>query len=116
MGNFRIVIDAVGGHGCQREKKDGEPVFGCRRLDCPDCLTQEFVERLSKIGTVNKAEFIHWPGEANSVTDEFVLPTHQIKKYEKSRWDDEAQTVIKTGEIDHYIEFKPIHRIRHGNF
>lgn len=72
MGNFRIEIDAVGGHGCQREAKDGELVYGCRNMNCPDCLTREFVEKLKSKMTVNSAKFTHWPGEKGQVSDDLL--------------------------------------------
>jgi len=72
MGDFRIVIDATGGHGCQREIKDGGQVYGCQSLICPDCLTRDFVERLARKMPVRSATFIHWPGEAGEVVDDLL--------------------------------------------
>lgn len=89
MGNFRIVIDAVGAHGCSRASKDGEKFSGCGRLDCPDCVTAEFIQRLKlSQSSIQSAKLIHWPEEPGTVEDEFVLDT--------------------------YGPFA--HRIRHGNF
>lgn len=89
MGNFRIIIDAVGGHGCSREFKDGEKFPGCGRLDCPDCVTAEFVQRLKlSQSSIQSAKLIHWPGQESSVEDEFI--------------------------VDAYGAYAP--RIRHGNF
>jgi hypothetical protein len=62
MGDFRITIEACGGHGCERHIKAGERVIGCRRMNCPDCIIRECVERLQRIGcSVAKAELVHWP-------------------------------------------------------
>ena len=72
MGNFRIEIEAVGGHGCSRNFKDGEKVFGCRRMDCPDCLTREFVEKLNSKMSVSSATFTHWPGQPVQVVDDLL--------------------------------------------
>lgn len=73
MGNFRIVIEAVGGHGCQREVKDGGEVYGCRRMGCPDCETRRFVEELKRSqSSVDKATLTHWPGQPGEVVDDLV--------------------------------------------
>lgn len=62
MGDFRITIEALGGHGCQREIKDGGHVVGCERRDCPDCMARELVRRMKRAGmTLHKAEIVHWP-------------------------------------------------------
>ena len=64
MGDFRVIVEALGGHGCQREKGDGEHVVGCEQSWCPDCIAREFVRRLKRSGqTVKKAEFVHWPAD-----------------------------------------------------
>lgn len=64
MGNFRVVVEAVGGHGCQRERGDGETVTGCGLQHCPDCAAREFVLRLTEMAvTVDKAEIVHWPAD-----------------------------------------------------
>lgn len=74
MGDFRIVINAVGGHGCEREKKDGEKVYGCGRMDCPDCLTAKFIADLARSGAmVRDARLEHWPDTPQGVIDEFDL-------------------------------------------
>jgi len=65
MGDFIIKIHAVGGHGCQRQAKPGEVFYGCGRMDCPDCIAQEFVQKLRKVNQmhVESATFTHWPFE-----------------------------------------------------
>ncbi|SRR6266571_77835 len=64
MGDFRIVIEAMGGHGCQREKGDGDHVIGCEQHGCPDCMVRELVRRMRRGGvTLNKAEIVHWPAD-----------------------------------------------------
>lgn len=71
MGDFRIVIEALGGHGCQREKGDGETVIGCERTGCPDCMARELVRRLKRSGTTVKvAEIKHWPADMPGYTTE----------------------------------------------
>ena len=73
MGNFRVEVEAVGGHGCQREIKDGGAVYGCQRMDCPDCITREFVGKLTAKGMKpSKATLTHWPGQETQVVDDLV--------------------------------------------
>jgi hypothetical protein len=73
MGNFRIEIEAFGGHGCQREVKDGGTVEACGSPFCPDCLTRNFVSGLTAQGNdVKTATFTHWPGEPGEVKDDLL--------------------------------------------
>lgn len=74
MGEFRVELTGVGAHGCQREVKDGGTVYGCARMDCPDCVTAEYVGRMAKHAgvTVVSAKITHWPGQPNEVVDNFV--------------------------------------------
>jgi len=62
VGNFRIEVNAVGGHGCQREKKVGSKIEDCRSPNCPDCIARRFVAELKAKGAnVSDALLIHWP-------------------------------------------------------
>lgn len=71
MGDFRVVVEALGGHGCQREKGTGETVIGCNRQGCPDCIVREMVRRLQRSGAqVKKAEIQHWPADLPGYTAE----------------------------------------------
>ncbi len=73
MGMFRVTVEATGGHGCQREKGDGEHVVGCERSGCPDCITREFVRRLRRCGAmVSKAQLVHWPDQVGQVHDDLL--------------------------------------------
>lgn len=118
MGLYRVVVEATGGHGCQREKGDGDEFLGCGRMDCPDCVVQEFVDRLNKISPVNTAELIHWPDAINwggrSVVDKFLMPTNEVKTYRKKLF--ENGQLIDTGEDAHYVNSTPIRRVRTGYF
>ncbi len=61
MGDYRITIEAVGGHGCGRDYGNGT-VNRCRRMDCPDCLAERFVRDLQSTGnSVASATLEHWP-------------------------------------------------------
>lgn len=73
MGNFRIVINAAGAHGCMRESGDGDKVWGCGRMSCPDCRTREFLDTLRRDGCLlNDASLIHWPDESLQVVDDLL--------------------------------------------
>lgn len=73
MGMYRIEIEATGGHGCQREVKDGGEVYGCGHRNCPDCAARAFVEELKRQGSqVEKATLTHWPGEPGQVVDDLL--------------------------------------------
>jgi len=68
MGDYVVRVHAVGGHGCQREKKHGEkltwPCVGPNCATCPDNLAHEFVEKLRATGnSVYVASLTHWPAE-----------------------------------------------------
>jgi hypothetical protein len=82
MGTFRVELQAVGNHGCQREVKDGEKVEGCKQPGCVDCITREYVQKLlaagasfSTMGQLNNvgyAQLTHWPGQRGTVTDDLL--------------------------------------------
>lgn len=73
MGQFKIEITAVGGHGCQREVKDSGLVYGCQRMDCPDCMARELVAKFQSKGmTVESASLTHWPGTDTEVSDDLL--------------------------------------------
>lgn len=73
MGNFRVEVEAVGGHGCQRELKDGAEVTKCSNPSCPDCMAREFVAALKATGnSLVSAKLIHWPGQKSEVRDDLL--------------------------------------------
>jgi hypothetical protein len=72
MGNFRLELELIGGHGCQRDRKDGDEVYGCRSQHCPDCRIREFVEDMSRRYTMVEAKLKHWPGTTTEVVDDLV--------------------------------------------
>lgn len=78
MGDFTIEIKGVGGHGCDRNAKEGEAVkFGCGNDMCPDCLTKEFVDKLKAKGMAHTATLTHWPGQEGEVVDDLVEGNRQ---------------------------------------
>lgn len=76
MGQYRMEITAVGGHGCARKPVEGERVYGCHRDDCPDCQFAAFVERLCRRGGLERATFTHWPGTPEEVVDAVRVNEH----------------------------------------
>lgn len=73
MGDYKVLVEAVGSHGCEREKGNGTTVIGCERPGCPDCITREYVRRLKRAGSMLKtAELTHWPGAPEQVQDNLL--------------------------------------------
>ena len=73
MGDFRIEVNATGGHGCQRDLGDKQIINGCGRSGCPDCLAREFVAKLKKSGSsIKDALLIHWPNTNGTIVDNLV--------------------------------------------
>lgn len=77
MGHFKIEIFAIGGHGQDRGKKDGEEVYffeGGR--NSPDAIAKTCVNELQKAGIYfgfdSYARIIHWPGQPTEVIDNLV--------------------------------------------
>lgn len=81
MGQFRVEVTAVGGHGCQRGVKEGQQLQAfCGSPTCPDCEAREFVRRYKRLGVnVEEAKIIHWPGTASEVTDSLFPGGNRIK-------------------------------------
>lgn len=78
MGAFVVNVEAVGGHGCQRDKKDGEVVEGCGLDTCPDCTARRFVADMRRKGnSITSATLTHWPGQDGSVVDDLVAGKRQ---------------------------------------
>lgn len=73
MGQYRVEVTAVGGHGCQREVKDGGSVEGCGLLSCPDCAARRFIHDLQGSGqSIESATLTHWPGTDTEVVDDLL--------------------------------------------
>lgn len=62
MGNFKIEIEAVGGHGVCREVKQGEIIpYDSAHPNEPDVLAKRFVDEFAKSNSMVSAKLIHWP-------------------------------------------------------
>ena len=75
MGTFKIQITAVGGHGQDREVKEGEVVnFYKDGSTTPDALAKTFVEMLKAHGSsVEEAKIVHWTEQESEVTDDLLI-------------------------------------------
>lgn len=71
MGNYRVTINAVGGHGQDREKGNGEsPDFG---EGTPEAIVAKAIAELKASGnSVTEATVHHWPGQASEVVDNLL--------------------------------------------
>lgn len=71
MGSYRIVIEAVGGHGEQREVEDGGTLdLNALPSQAPESAAREAVLRLQQSGaTVSKATIEHWPADLTGNDD-----------------------------------------------
>lgn len=62
MGNFKIEIEALGGHGVLREVKQGEAIdYSKAHPHEPDVLAKRFVEEFAKSNSIVSAKLTHWP-------------------------------------------------------
>lgn len=96
MGDFRLVIEALGSHGCQRDKATGDHVVGCEQHGCPDCMARELVRRMKRSGVqLHRAEIVHWPSDMdgkgylkdNEVRDDLItgMRSGKFPEYERYR-------------------------------
>lgn len=71
MGQYKIEITAAGGHGVDRDKKDGEEVdFGAEGHFSPDAIAHRVMKELERFGSqIDSATITHWPGEESEVVD-----------------------------------------------
>ena len=82
MGDFRIVVEAAGGHGCDRNAKEGDQVVGCGRENCPDCITARFVSELQRAGMrPYTALFKHWPSDLSREGHTYTADREVIDDY-----------------------------------
>lgn len=72
MGVFRIEIEAVGGHSCQRAPSNAG-FKGCGGDDCPDCSARMLVALLRMTNCfIMSAKLIYRPGVEGSTTDDLL--------------------------------------------
>lgn len=62
MGNFKIEIEAVGGHGTQRETLQGGTIdYSKAHENDVDRLAKDFVDGYKAHASVISAKIVHWP-------------------------------------------------------
>lgn len=74
MGTFKVEITAVGGHGVDRLKKNGETVdFNSDGPNSPDAITARYVQEMKQSGVnVEVAVIRHWPDQPSEVKDNLL--------------------------------------------
>ena len=74
MGNFKIEINAVGGHGDDREAMPGD-LLTFSHDKSPDKRAFDIAQQLKDAGFFSNggsAQLIHWPGEPGEVVDDML--------------------------------------------
>lgn len=74
MGDFRVTIKAVGGHGQDRSTGNGEVVdFEADNVNSPEAILKRAVAELQATGnSVTEATVHHWPGTSSEVVDNLL--------------------------------------------
>jgi len=80
MGTFKIEIEAVGGHGHDRDAKPGEPLKFDTDLGehgySSDVAAKRFVDEFAKRNSVVSATLTHWP-DTTPIVDDLKTMTRQ---------------------------------------
>jgi hypothetical protein len=93
MENFRIEIEAVGGHGCDRDTEEGKLIkyqMGHTYLadgTCPDCNAKAIAERFAASSNLVSAKLIHWP-DTTPIVDDLRTGTREHGDFHE-RWQGE---------------------------
>jgi len=88
MGNFKIEIEAVGGHGVCREVKQGEVIpYDAAHPSDPDVLAKRFVEQFAKTNNVLSAKLTHWP-DTTPIVDNLLTGVREHGDF-MERWQGE---------------------------
>lgn len=83
MGNYRVTINAVGGHGQDRNNQTGKDIdfTGPRPAGTqptPEEIIIEAVEKLKATGnSVQEVTVHHWPGQEGEVVDNLLTKTRK---------------------------------------
>jgi hypothetical protein len=88
MGNFKIMIEAVGGHGIQRDVKQGETIdYAAADPKEPDAMAAAFVRELGHSNNVLNAVLVHWP-DSSPIVDNLLTGKREIRDF-KQQWEGE---------------------------
>lgn len=92
MGNFKIEINAVGGHGDDRDAMPGEQLRLSDHAHTPDRRAYDYVQQLKDAGFFSNggsALFTHWPGEPGEVVDDLLTGKRLAGAFKGEREADE---------------------------
>jgi hypothetical protein len=87
MGNFKIEIEAVGGHGIAREIPEGGLIPYDPGSKDPDSLAHAFVRDFKLTNNVISAKLIHWP-DTTPIVDNLLTCTREHGDFSE-RWQGE---------------------------
>ena len=92
MGNFKIVIEAVGGHGIQREVKQGETIdYAAADPKEPDAMAAAFVREFGRSNNVLSAKLVHWP-DSSPIVDNLLTGKREVRDFSQ-QW--EGEPILK---------------------
>jgi hypothetical protein len=92
MGNFKIEIEAVGGHGVLRHVKQGEIIpYADAHPNEPDVLAVKFVEEFKKTNSMVSAKLVHWP-DTSPIVDNLLTGIREHGDFTE-RWQGEEMLV-----------------------
>jgi hypothetical protein len=88
VGNFKIEIEAVGGHGIQREVKQGETIdYAAADPKYPDAMAAAFVRDLARSNNVLSARIVHWP-DSSPIVDNMLTGKREVRDFAQ-KWEGE---------------------------
>lgn len=88
MGNFKIEIEAVGGHGIKREVKQGEAIaYADAHPNEPDAMAKAFVDEFAKHNSIVSAKLVHWP-DTTPIVDNLLTGKREHGEF-GAPWQDE---------------------------
>lgn len=101
MGNFKIEIEAVGGHGSAREVAQGNAIPYDKLVPTePDAVVKDFVERFGKLNNVVSAKLIHWP-DTTPIVDNLITGVREHGDFSE-RW--QGEDMLRYFAFSHLLE------------
>lgn len=88
MGNFKIEIEAVGGHGTQRDTPQGAAIdYSQAHASDVDRIAKEFVDGYAQHANIVSAKLIHWP-DTTPIVDNLLTGVREHGDF-RSEWQGE---------------------------